>query len=634
MGRDPNEVDSTLTHPFLGVYTRSSLNRLAKAVEKNDPKRFRDKYRMVGARNFPASKELPEQVEPFVPDWEIRSGNKGQRREFVENLLVARLSTGDYSGLRSYKSYEFNPSGSIRELLNPWVGDQVGEKDIALLERFQSTHPMMKWSPHAKALNHTRNRIMSPLLPWENRLNLEFKKELLGQAKLHYLRGLIGVAKTFEKDLAANKISQKEARQKAVDSLEQLIFDFSKVARLDLDFERYLNPFPGRVPEIQLQGPVGPVDINNLALGIEYSFRMPFEMTPESREQAATQIQGFAESFAAKESGTPIQSANGDSHGHGLAVKFKVMDRDQASWRFEWDGIQRNYDADGKILNAWGGHIEVVTPKFSPQSVQGPISALFAQSRARGLQPRRSAGGAHINFDLTPLMKNEPAVQGTRRVINLISYFESTEPVILFLWQHPKRRHAAYPVSVSAESARRLYEFEGDWKQLGRLLYEIRYFNTYIGRKPKYVPLNLTSLMTSIVPDAYLEKTLDIRNGTQSWFPNFNKVYDRGEARLFDAPSDEAAAALQIKYFRALLNKGFNSEKRILLVQRFNAQDVENWKRDIKAWLKVAEEHLLELGLDPQEFRSVLWDSWQIQTTNEPSARTLTPYQEFLPAKN
>ncbi|MEY4615308.1 MAG: hypothetical protein RJB66_268 [Pseudomonadota bacterium] len=633
MNRNPEEVDSVLAHPFLGVYTRRSLDRLQKALIKDQPEKFKDKYRMIGARSFSAAAEIPEQ-EGMVPDWEIRSGNKGNKREFIENLLIARLETGDYSGLKDYQSYEFNPSASMREIISPWLDSRsITEAQLKLIESFEAAHPNMKWSAHANAKNHFRNRILSPLLPWQNRLSLGYKGKLFADEQNIYLKKLVAIADNFLKSVSAGTKSVSELRAEALENLQMAVYVFSTKTRLDLDFERYLRPRPMQIPSIAIKASKGPLNINQLDLGIEYSFRMPFEMNPETREQADLNIRGFAEQFSKREGQGEIEKTETEGHGHGIAVKYKVIDRDGQAWRFEWDGIQRNYDADGNVTNAWGGHIEVVTPKFSPQSIDGSIRELYKESRQRGLEPRRSAGGAHVNFDLTPLMKNFPAKEGTRRLINLISYFESNEPLILFLWQHPKRQHAAYPVRVSEDGARRLFEFEGDWKQLGTLLYDIRYFNTYVGRKPKYVPLNLTALMTSIVPEKYLEKTLDIRNQKQDWFPNFNKVYDRGEARFFDAPVNEATAALQIKYFRALLDKGLNADKKILLVQRYNMADVAQWKGNVDEWLQAITAHLVELGLDPKEFRSLLWDSWMNQVDFEPSQKDLQKFETFEPAK-
>lgn len=631
--RNPEEVESIMTHPFLGVYTRRSLDRLNKALVKDQPEKFRDKYRMIGARNFPPSAAVPEQGEGLVPDWELRSGNKGEKREFVESMLIARLSTGDYSGLRDYQSYNFNPSAPIRELLAPWLRKGLTEEDIVTVENFEKTHAQMRWSAHGKANNHTRNRIVSPLLPWQNRLSLDFKKEQLSEAQQEFAVGLVKVARTFLNEISSSQKTSRQSQQEAIQQLEILSYQFAQKARLDLDFERYLSPRPAQFPAITIAVNSGPVDINSLPLGIEYSFRMPFEMKPETKAQADEQIRGFAESFAAIEGKKPIEKTGAEGHGHGIAVKYKVTDRFEQAWRFEWDGIQRNYDEAGKVLNAWGGHIEVVTPKFSPESIEGSIGDLFAQSRERGLQPRRSAGGAHVNFDLGGLMKNFPAREGTRRLINLISYFESNEPLILFLWQHPMRVHAAYPVHVGEVAARKLFEFEGDWKQLGRLLYEIRYFNSYVGRKPKYVPLNLTALMTPIIPDNYIERTLDIRNPKKDWFPNFNKVYDRGEARFFDAPINEKMAALQIKYFRALLDKGLNSKEKILLVRRFNDYDVSLWQENVDYWIQSVNAHLIELGLNPEEFRGLIWDSWLNRSEHEPSQKALQRFENFEPAK-
>src|SRR5690606_21940531 len=113
------------------------------------------------------------------------------------------------------------------------------------------------------------------------------------------------------------------------------------------------------------------------------------------------------------------------------------------------------------------------------------------------------------------------------------------------------------------------------------------------------------------------ESTLDIKNAKQAWFPNFNKVYGRGEARFFDAPTGEVMAALHIKYLRALLNKGFNSPKPLELKPRFNAKHIDRWKKNPKAWHAAVENHLRELGLNPQEFQTLIWDSYMNRVTSE-----------------
>ena len=62
MKRNPTEVESVLGHPYLGVYTRWWLNRLYTAVVEAKPKDFKNKFRMMGARNFKADPEIPEQA--------------------------------------------------------------------------------------------------------------------------------------------------------------------------------------------------------------------------------------------------------------------------------------------------------------------------------------------------------------------------------------------------------------------------------------------------------------------------------------------------------------------------------------------------------------------------------------------
>lgn len=630
MNRNPREVDSILTHPFLGVYTRESLDRLHEAVVTNQAKKFKDKYRMVGARAFKATEEQAEFAGEHIPDWEARSGNKGVKREFLETVITARLATGDFTGMRDYRSYEFNPSAKIEEL-----GARLGlsAKEIELLEQFELLHPAMKYSESKLAKNHVRNRITSPMLPWENRLELGYKLEHLRAAQRAYAKGVVKVAMSYKEALRAARKDVDaiaEARQDAVDALEKLIFQFSQRVRLDLDLESYLTPRARVLPDISVPTK-GPIDVNKLPLGIEYSFRFPWMMKPENRAQADKLVKGLATMFSTvMEYEAPVSRTN-DGHGHGIAVKYGVSDKAGDTWRFEWDGIQRAYE-DGKVTEVWGGHSEVVTPKFVPEEAADQIQPLYVLARQLGMHPQRNAGGAHVNFDLGAL-KKLPVAQGTRALTNLISYFESNQELILFMWQHPSRTRAAAPVVLHPELAKKLEEFNGNWESLGRLLYEYRYFNQYETRKPKYVPLNLTALMTSIVPGKYLEKTLDIRNDKQRWFPNFAKVYSRGEARFFDAPTDEFSAALQIKYWRALLNRAMNSPRPIKLKKKFSLEDNERWKTNPDQWIKEANEHLAELGLDPAEFQTLLWESFGNRKQTEMKPIELKVYDGFLPAE-
>lgn len=630
MKRNPKHVSSILTHKYLGVYTRNSLIDRHENVVTNDTKRFNDKFRMIGARSFPAQIGLdPKNATEFVTDWELRSGNKGAQRDLIESMLESRLVSGDYTGIRDFRSYNFDPSAPIQDIVGPFVRNG---KDIQTLEQFELLHPMMEYSTRRNAKNHMRNRILAPLLPWENRLDLAYKLPLLQKAQTDYARGLVKVAEKYLRAVKQPHISNErryELRDEVVEKLEVLVYKFTTATRLHMDFENYLRPKPKTFPSIRVNA-TGPINPNTIPLGIEYSFRFPLELRPTSQKMARDQILSLAEDFAVGRPVQEISKTTPHAHGHGVSVKFTVQDSQNRTWRFEWDGIQREYNKQGLVENAWGGHTEVVTPKFSPEEITKEVNPLYITAAKHSMYANRSYGGAHVNFDISFLQKL-PAKQGTRAVLNLISFYESHQDMIRFMWQSPRRTHAAYPVKLTPDFAQKIATFKGDWKDLGKMLYESRYFNTFIGRKPKYVPLNLTALMTDIVPTSYIEKTLDIRNEKQAWFPNFNKVHGRGEARLFDAPTNAENAALQIKYWRALMDKAFNSTQPIPLVRKYSADIMNQWKAQPEKWLQDAEAHLKDLGLNPEEFRFLLWESYLQRMKLKERQKDYEEFKDFLP---
>lgn len=630
MKRDPEQISSVLAHPYLGVYTRGSLERLHKSFLNADAKHFNNKFRMVGARSFRARSDVPGQGDGYVTDWEIRSGNKGEKREFLETMLAARFTSGDYSGLRDFRHEGFNPSATLQELVSPFL---PAEK-IKVLEAFEKLYPHMNYSRHALSHNHVRNRILSPLLPWEKRLPLTLKTDLLKQAQQEFANDLAQVASKYLKKVHNKQLSPTrlgEIRAEILEKLEALIFRFSQKVRLDKDFENYLMPIPRKTPEIKVASQ-GPINVNDIALGIEYSFRFPHKVEPLSKTQADSFIESFAKTLSAKmNSADALESASGDSHGHGISVKYKVKAPNGDTWRVEWDGVQRYY-IDGKVRRAWGGHAEIVTPKFAPQQIAGSgIEKIFETAQTMGQAPSRVAGGGHVNVDIGALMTRYPNQFGTRAILNLLSHFESNQELILFMWMHPFRKHAAHPVPLDPLMPKKIAEFNGSWTDLGKLLYETRYFNAFVGRKPKYVPLNLTSVMTPRVPRMYRDASLDIKNPEMRWFPNFNNVTDRIEFRFFDAPTNQVMAALQIKYVRALLNKTLNSPSAIPLIKRFSSNDYRRWVENPTEWIRDASEHLRDLGLDPAEFEWLLWDSYNNRTNYQEREHQYEIYENFLP---
>ncbi len=640
--RSPNEADSILGHRYLGVYSNAALNRLEAAMNEDDPKKFNNKFRMVGARNFSMDPSLPGQTEGGqVVDWEMRSGNKGIKREFVEDLIEARLWSGDYNGVQSYHQHrdEFDPSRSIREHALRFLS----EKQLAVVEEFEQKLPQLRWSAHGLAHNHMRNKLLAPLFRWDLRIPSFAKVDILRAAQERYAIQLFEVAKEYLRkyEKVEHNVALGELRSEMVGKLEQFQYQFARRVSLEEDFERYLIPRPtGTLPTITVPYD-GKINPNLIDLGIEYSFRFPDR--PLSRDRANERLKSTAEMVKKYfEAIDPIGTAPGlleelDStgHGHNLGIRYRYTRANGEIWRIEWDGINRSYTDDG-VKRSRSGHIEVPSPKKSPADPE-EVRALYLAMRELGQVPRRGAGGAHVNIDLAPLVALGPR-QGARKAANLIAYFESNRDMIQFLWQHPFRVRAALAVEQTPELVAGLNSFSGEWNELGTLLYEQRYFNPYITRKPGYAQLNATALMSGAIPKAY-QKTIDIKDPAVKWFPAFGgKGKDRLEFRLFDAPTDEYMAALQVKYVRALLNQALNAPGTVKLKAHFTAAQVAAWKNEDGSvngtqFAVDAIEHFKELGLDPKEFRMLVLEAIRMQEVQPAPRPPLEKFRRFLPAE-
>ncbi len=618
-------VESILKHPYLGVYNRDSLEKLEKAVIDGDYTNFKNKYRMIGARNVTGRSDMPGQKEgQGLADFERRSGNKGIKREFLEDLIEARFVSGDFTGLRGIHDYEFDASAPIGKLTEKYLS----KADQTVLEEFEKEFKWMKYSDDSRAFNHFRNKITAPLLPWENRIPLDYKLPVLDRARGRFAEGLLDIAKKYlaKKEKVRGPPEQGDLNSKTIDKIERLSFLFSDRVKLDEDFERYLTPIPTKLPSVLVKS-TGPIDVNKIDLGIEYSFRFPDP--PRHKTTAKAEIRQAADELSKALGGSEVKEETGSGHGHNLSVNYSFTDSEGRKWRVEWDGVTRTY-VDGEAINPRKGHIEIPSPKWSPQSTK-EVTKLFQTMRNLGKVPRRGAGGAHVNIDLAPL-KAMPEKEGARKMVDLINYFESHREMIQFLWQHPFRQSAAMKLNVSPSLRKNLNDFDGNWDDLGKVLYEEKYFNSFETRKPSYAQLNATALMADVIPTEY-ETTIDIKNPKVPWAPAFGgKGKDRIEFRLFDAPTDEFLAALQIKYVRALLNSSLNQPNKISNEPIYQPSDFEMWKKEPAKFLEAAKSHLKEMGLNPEEFQALFASSYYAQTV-EPNAKApLVEFKNFLPA--
>jgi len=624
MERNPEEVDSVLGHEFLGIYPRSSLKRLHDRMVEGDSEHAKDKYRMIGFRSMRGRAEMPGQnPDEFYPDFELRSGNKGVKRDFMEDMLQARLASGDYSGLQDFRAYRFDPAAPI-EKLAPFLSSEQSRH----LKAFESAIPAIR-SDNRFYRRDLRNKIFSPLLPWEQRLPIAFSRTL-ETARRKYAEDLTEIAKDYISRKARTKKPESHEKlwEETQEKIEEAVYRFAKETQLSKAFENYLVPRPKELPGVVVNNS-GPVDVNQIDLGIEFSFR--FLGSPENKSEARDRIERTASQVASLMGAQEVKGVEDpQGHGHGLGVKYILVDENGKKWRVEWDGIQRYY-RQGNPIAPQGGHIEIPSPKAAPQDMK-QIQALYEANRSLGQVPNRAAGGAHINIDLKPFF-NLPENQGVRKFVDFLNYFENNREMIQFLWQHPYRTAAAYPLEMSPSLKTKLSSFSGTWDDLARLLYEEKYFNPFVGRKPGYTQLNATALMAGLVPEEY-QKTIDIKNPKEEWFPAFGgKGTDRVELRLFDAPPDEYLAALQIKYVRALLDKTLNSSAQIPVDKRYSLDTFNGWKADAGMFGQEARAHLAELGLDPKEFLPLLVDAFRVQQVELPKPKPLVEHPEFLPLK-
>ncbi len=627
--RNPEEMDSDYIfwHQYLGIYPKESLTDLHENVVEGDAENFQDKYRMIGARGYKGMKEMKGQnPNKFYPDFEMRSGNKGIKRNFVEDMLEARISSGDYSGLQDITKTDFDPAMPLDKM----TGHRVSEKDLALLKEFERNIQVPKETHNKYIKSDTRNKIFSPLLPWGKRLPLEYKAEILDRAQQRYAEGMVEIAKDYLKRKAktTKKESLEELWEETQEKIEKLSYQFSDRVQLDNDFERYITPKPAiaKLPSVTVKSK-GPVDVNKIDLGIEYSFRFPDK--PRNKTAADKMLLETATKLNEAFNGSGVVQDGGDGHGHNVGIKYSFQDDQGRKWRVEWDGISRSY-VDGVPTNPRGGHTEIPSPKFAPKDTS-EIEVLYAINRELGQDPKRGAGGAHVNVDLEPILKLGPK-KGPRKVVDFINFFESSREMTQFLWQHPFRERVAIPVDLHASLVTKLNNFNGTKEELATLLYEEQYFNPYETRKPGYTQLNATPVMDSAVPEKY-KGSIDIKNPESKWFPAFaGKGKGRMEFRMFDAMPDEYLAALQIKYVRAMMNKSLNSDGPISLERKYSASDIQKWKDNPKAFVAAAEKHLVELGLDPVEFRPLLAQSHWVQGATPSQKAPLQKYKYFAPA--
>jgi hypothetical protein len=480
---------------------------------------------------------------------EFRTGMKDTAvRRLTQAIYASRLATRDMKDIAPLSSYA---------LIDGQLFDRGMQAKRLNLSEDTITKAMRNFSRGKGKSGALDLRYMLPLWLWENAPFLKGKSEEIKR-----------ISRLCIEKMAA-------LQRPTTPQISSLLADWVKASGLIRDIERYLVPkrrIDTTTSPLMVTVKEGGIDVNKIDLGNEFTARMPlklkaeydsqgqwvssiYDMTPESREQKIRSLaESIKENFTGSREGVTKLQQN--AHGHSLGIAFSFKDAQERDWRVEWDGISRNYDENGEIVegSARGGHIEIVSPKYNPtfEDIKGVYDAMERE----GVLPDYKMGGSHINVDYELLEKNPHAMA------RFLSVFHSYRGIIALMFQHMNRLRSAEPVKLSRDLDKKLRDFHGTAEDLAVLLYNGKYFNQRQNRKTRYTQIDVSNFMGSVIPEKYISDDFDVvraRMTRSGWKQQFRVTSAKKiEMRLFDAPQDPLEAALQIKLVRAMLNKALN----------------------------------------------------------------------------
>ena len=559
---------------------------------------------------------------------EMRAGTKDKSiQRYIQQMITSRVSTGDFGDIGGATDWELLPrnktAGGYPGFYNAdrfippatEVASKFSVDEQVVEDAFNKLKGVKRMSIAGGGTEgaevNIRYEFWVPFWHWENAPFLsETKKTLLKR-----------LTKSFLESIAALDNPSEE-------QVQRLFQDWVRVSEIDVDIKKQLTPKKYKdITTVKAHDYVpsnsGRTDVNKIKLGIEYSASFPldnkllysdekedgknhwrlttFDLTEKERESV---LREYSYNLA-KELGVDspnVYKVSEDGHGHGLDVAFALRDRRNREWRVEWDGIGRTYSPGKKnAMNTSkrGGHIEIVTPKFTPK--MNEIDAVYRAMDKSNINPAFRKGGSHINIDLAAF-DGKP-----KELARFLAIFHQHRSIMALMYQHPNRRNAAEAIDISNDFARQLASFDGTELELKKLLYENRYFNTRLGRKTRYVQFDLSAYFQDVIPDEFISDDFDISNPWEPWRRQFrvNPKIRKMEGRLFGAPDDSLDAALQVKLVRAMLHKALNSDEPLSgYVQNIKHEDyVQNPKKAYEDLRKMTS----ELGLDFKEYE--MWAS-------------------------
>lgn len=491
---------------------------------------------------------------------EFRTGMKDETlRRFAHAVYTSRLATNDMNDLSSINDWKLLPqlvktSSWWSEIV--FYPEEYGVTQDQLDRAIKNFESVQK--RHDRA--YLSREYMLPLWTWWNAPFAKGKQAELTRLSYEFI------------------VRLSEMQNPSYQQINRMMVDWATASNLIADVEYYMTP---KKPIDRVSSPLlinvkpGDLDVNKIDLGNEFTARMPLklkaaydgngtwvqtiqDMTPDEREARIKSVaETLQENFTGSREGVTRLSSG--SHGHSLSIAYELKDKLNRTWRVEWDGVSRNYDLEGKILEstARGGHIEIVSPKYNPSMQE--ILAVYEMMEKESLVPDYKMGGSHINIDFEVFERNPKAMA------RFLTIFHQNRGIISFMFQHINRLRSAEPVEITPAFEAALKTFNGTQEDLAKLLYNNKYFNSRQNRKTRYTQIDVSNFMGNVIPEEFIKPDFDVVKarftGGDGWSRQFRVTkHKKLEFRLFDAAKDPLEAALQIKVVRAMMNLAINSD--------------------------------------------------------------------------
>lgn len=561
---------------------------------------------------------------------EFRAGTKDQRvQQFILQVAVAYIASGDYSSLESFFGRDLTDSASS--------GRPQGENGISKWSfgyKPQTANEIAtRFNVDLQTASKYIENVESVVMQRDDRRESRYKKEMLylplwSWETLPFLSAdkkqrLLSLGARYIKMIAQRPPTPKR------DAYRLYLSDWVRHSNLPILFRNILQPKPKfELPDIERLVP----EMAGIDLGLEQTTQYPeknvsrfvrdaqgslqwqetiYDLTSAEKSDYLKKVAEVLMMKLGSDRGVYTRSNSASGHGHGLDTKYYFLDTLGREWIVEWDGIGRSYDeATGEVRKETlrGGHIEIVSPKFQPK--QSEIEAIFSTFNELTILPKVSSGGGHLSFDLRPFANNP------RAFARFILLFLKHRSVIAAMFQSPERFASAEAHDVSAALWSNLIGLaqkkDLTENELKLALYNGGFFNTRKGRKTKYTQLDASAYFQDVIPEDYITGDFDIKSPEVEWKLNFDvdPRVRKAELRIFDAAGSPNILKMQVLLLRALFKKAFSNEAlNVDAARGFGYTSLEAYNQEPMSAYEDLESLVQDLGLSEDLYSAKLTES-------------------------